>query len=222
MEPSLPRFSVSPFRSFLMAGALVFAVGCQTKPDSPPVVTSATQHGAPAPGELGAPAYDSTLTHHEVLLRFQEGIDSVGALSGGASDREGLVRRFVTSLAALDTASLRRMALTKAEYAWIYYPTATMGRPPFDVRADLLWYMVERRGHHGLVEALKQRGGRSLEYVSHRCGATPTVEGENRIWGPCTLMVQEPGGQPTRERLFGLIIERHGQFKFISYSNQLD
>jgi hypothetical protein len=112
--------------------------------------------------------------------------------------------------------------MSKDEYAWIYYPTATMGRPPYDVRADLLWYMVERRGHHGLTEALDQRGGQPLEYVSHRCGARATIEGTNRIWGPCTVVVQPPGGPPRRERLFGLIIERQGRFKFVSYSNPLD
>jgi hypothetical protein len=214
--------------SLTTAGLQLLAAGCSGEPPARPRVNGTTTipvvtASAIAPASPEAPPrFDSTLSRVDVMRRLQREFDSVDHLAGGTSSREELVRRFLEALSAGDSSALRDLAVTKQEFAWIYYPTATMGLPPYDVRADLLWYLVERRGYHGFHQLLRQRGRQPLEYRSHRCAPEPTVEGSNQIWGPCSVSYRPKDGAPVRERLFGLIIERHGRFKFVSYSNPLD
>jgi hypothetical protein len=52
------------------------------------------------------------------------------------------------------------------------------------------------------------------------CDASPSRDGGNLIWGPGALRLRR-SGQVTQERLFGLIIERKGRFKFVSCTNKL-
>ena len=67
---------------------------------------------------------------------------------------------------------------------------------------------------------LAERAGRSLGYVGHAC-QQPRIEGENRLYPYCGVRRVTAAGALT-ERLFGLIIERGGSYKFVSYANQLD
>ncbi len=165
---------------------------------------------------------DSVVRRAVALERFRAGMPPVESLSGGATSRDALVRQFVRALETRDTVALRRMALTKAEYAWLYYPTNPQGLPPYDLSPGLLWFMIESRGTRGLGHALEERGGRLLGYVGHDCDPTPSVEGANRVYGPCLVRRVEAPGDTVAERLFGLVIERGGRFKFISYANKLD
>ena len=68
--------------------------------------------------------------------------------------------------------------------------------------------------------ALESRSGRPLDYVGYRCDSIPSHEGSNVVWGPCSVRYRS-GGRTREERLFGLIIEREGRFKFVSYANKL-
>jgi len=47
------------------------------------------------------------------------------------------------------------------------------------------------------------------------------VEGENTLWGPCLIHTRQRGGDTLSRRLFGPIVARGGQYKFLSYSNKL-
>lgn len=82
--------------------------------------------------------------------------------------------------------------------------------------------MLETRGRIGLQKALEQRGGQKLRMVRSACDGKPSVEGDNVIWGPCTVTRRQDRGDLITERLFGPIIERHGRFKFVNYANKLD
>ena len=165
---------------------------------------------------------DSIVPRAVALERFRVGMPPVESLSGGATSRDALVRRFARALEARDTAALEQMVLTKAEYAWLYYPTNPQGLPPYDLSPGLLWFMIESRGTWRLGHALEERGGRPLGYVGHDCDPTPSIEGANRVYGPCLVRRVETPGDTVAERLFGLIIERDGRFKFVSYANKLD
>lgn len=117
--------------------------------------------------------------------------------------------------------ALRAMILTKAEFGWIYYPTAREANPPYALAPDLMWFTHDGRSEQGIRAALEIRGGRQLHYLRHQCAVPPRIEGENRLWGFCTLIRLE-GRDTVGEQLFGLILERAGVFKFVSYANQLD
>jgi hypothetical protein len=198
--------------SLLAVGTLLAA--CQSTLDRA-VIGSATK-AAPAG------AVDSAIPREEALRRFREGLPSVDSLAGGATSQAGLVREFVRALERSDTATLGRLVMSRQEFAWVYYPDTPQGLPPYDLSPDLLWFLLENRGVIGLSHLVQERMGFPLGYSAYQCDPVPSVEGENRVWGPCGVTRRQPDGSLVTERLFGLILERRGRFKFVSYANKLD
>ena len=181
--------------------------------------------GSPAPfpaGEVRATStrIDSAVPRDEALRRFQQGIERADSLSGAARSRGALVRRFVRALEARDTLALRRLVLTRGEFAYLCYPANPQGLPPYELSPDLMWFLLVEGSNRGLAHALEERGGRPLGFVGHSCEAEPSRQGDNTVWGPCLVRRQE-AGDTVAERLFGLIVERRGRYKFVSYANNL-
>jgi hypothetical protein len=166
---------------------------------------------------------DSAVPREVALERFRAGLPAPPpeSLSGGARSREALVRAFVRAVERADTAALRTLTLTRAEFAWLYYPTNPQGLPPYDLAPGLMWELLTLRGGRGLYHLLEQRAGRPLGYLGHSCDERVSVEGDNRVYGPC-LVRRRDGGTVVEERLFGLVLERGGRFKFVSLANRLD
>ena len=164
---------------------------------------------------------DSIVPRDVELARFREGLIEPTGLVGGAATRDALVRRYVRALERADTAGLAALAITRAEFAYLYYPTTPEARPPYDLGPGLMWFMLEQNNRKGLFHALEDRGGRPLGYVGYRCDATPSRQGANTVWGPCLVRHRQSGGDLIEERLFALIVERDGRFKFVSLANKL-
>lgn len=170
----------------------------------------------------GQPAHvDSVVPHDVALARFRTGLDTVDALAGGLPSRDALVRRYVHALQARDTAALVALSLTAQEFAWIYYPTNAQGLPPYDLSPQLMWFLLQENSRKGLLRSLQERGGRSLGFLGYRCDSLPSREGRNTLWGPCTIRRLQAPGDTVEERLFGLILERGGRFKFVGFANKL-
>lgn len=162
---------------------------------------------------------DSVVPRAVALARFREGLINPGRLDGGAKRRGGLVRRFVDALERGDTMALVEMAITRAEFAYLYYPAAPEASPPYDLDPGLSWFMLRQNSRKGLLRALEERGARSLGYLGHRCDGSPSRHGDNAVWGPCVVRRLQATGDTVEERLFGPILERDGVFKFLSYAN---
>ncbi len=177
------------------------------------------QAAAEAPAHASSHV-DTILPRAEALRRFQATARPTDTLAGGAPSRDALVHAFVRALEARDTAALQRLALDRDEFAFLYYPTAPLGLPPYDLAPELLWFMQQSGSGKGLARTLSSRGGRPLGYQSYRCDTLPSREGANLVWGPCAMRFRH-GGAKVEERLFGLIVERDGQFKFVSYGSKL-
>jgi hypothetical protein len=147
--------------------------------------------------------------------------DEPTALERGESSRDALVRRFVRALEMSDTAALLALHLTRAEFAYLYYPFTQYTRPPYELSPALLWFLIEQNSEKGLVRLLRRYGGRPLGYVGYRCEQEPQREGANRLWNACRIKRKVESGELVEERLFGSIIERDGRYKFVSYANDL-
>ena len=173
------------------------------------------------PDATAAGVIDSVIPREEALARFRQGLDSVSELTGGATSRDALVQGFIRAVEQRDTAALRAMVMTKAEFAWIYYPTTPQGLPPYDLSPSLLWFMLSERSQQGVAHLVQERFGLQLHVARYACDALPSVEGDNRLWGPCRLYRVQAPGDTAEERLFGSILERHGRFKFVNLSNKL-
>ena len=169
----------------------------------------------------GTGAVDSAIPIEVALDRFRRGTPKPGGLTGGSKSREELVRGFIAALEANDTAALRRMVLHKDEFAWLYYPSSRLSRPPYELPPDLLWFQMQGESEKGASLLLSDRAGSTLGYVGHDC-ASEREEGGNRIFSHCVLRRVTPAGDTLGEQLFGLVLERGGAFKFVSYANKLD
>jgi hypothetical protein len=164
---------------------------------------------------------DSVVPRHSAVARFQRVARRVDGLSGGARSRDQLVRRFAAALERRDTVALGSLVMTKSEFAWLYYPSNPEGLPPYSLRPQLMWFMLEARSRQGFHKLMKQRAAKPLRLLAHRCKGEPSRQGENTVWGPCLVLRRGETGDTISERLFGQIIERGGRYKFVSYANKL-
>ena len=192
------------------------AAGCGPREQASPADSPASIASATAPSAV----IDSALPRDEEMRRFRRGLSEPARLTGGAPSADSLVARFARALESRDTAALRTMRIDRAEFAHLYYPTTRLARPPYDLAPGLMWFQLEGNSGRGLMHALEERGGRPLAVIGHRCSQVER-EGENRLHAGCVVRRLQAPGDTVTEQLFGVMVERGGVFKFVSYSNKL-
>jgi hypothetical protein len=195
---------------FMLAGMTMLASCSGT---DAPAGSAAAAVTAAAKGDV----VDSAITPEESLRRFRQGLVEPTGLTDGYSTREGLVRAFMRGVETNDTTSLRRMLVTPAEFAWYYYPNAPVSKVPYELPAGLAWFQIQGESSKGITKLLNDWGGMKLGYVSHTC--TPRQEGPNTIHAYCVEKFRT--GATNSAKLFGLILEVNGNFKFLSYASDL-
>jgi len=164
---------------------------------------------------------DSVVPRDEALRRFPAGLAEPSGLDGAAAtSRDALVRAFVQAVESGDSAGVRALVLTRAEFGWLYYPTTPQGLPPYELSPSLLWFLTDGATSQGVRRLFEERAGRPLGYRGYRCDPAPSREGANTVWGPCLVRRLQAAGDTVEERLFGLILERAGRFKFVSLANK--
>jgi len=168
-----------------------------------------------------ATVVDSIFPIEEELRRFRAGLPEVTALAGGASSRDELVDLFVRAVEAADTLALAPLLLTRAEFAYLHYPHTIYTAPPYELSPALLWFQMENLTSRSLTRLFQRLAGAPLHVTGYRCEDEPTIEGPNRVWSECRLLLAPPDAEPLDTRLFGSILERDGVFKFVSYSSEL-
>lgn len=164
---------------------------------------------------------DSILPMEEQVRRFREGLEAPDTLRHAAPSREALVRQFLTAVSQSDTATLNALVLDRAEFAYLYYPSSAMSRPPYEAPPQLLWGQILASSNEGLPKVLARATGESIQPGALTCADSVSVEGENRLHQQCTMALRFGSGAPVTARWFGTIIERDGRFKFIGYANSL-
>jgi hypothetical protein len=190
---------------------LLLAAAC--RPDAAPA--------QPPDRVLVAGRIDSVIPRGIALERFRRDIPPASRLRGGRSSQGGLVDAFWAAVTSRDTARLRELTLDLSEFAYLYYPTHPQSHPPYDLAPALMWFTLEGRGRRGVTQLLR-RIPTDVKLAGHRCPPEATVQGENRVWAPCTVSWKDSAGATTTERLFGPIVERGGVYKFANYENRLD
>lgn len=161
---------------------------------------------------------DSILPAEEEIRRFNEGVPRPAGLSGGATSREQLVRRFADALATNDTTALRALHVTRAEFGYLVFPESPHVRPPYKTKPLVIWMQLMSESQRGMARLLERVAGGSARISQLRCPTGPTLEGTNQYWRNCTVLLSEANAEPRRMRLFGPILERDGRLKFLSYS----
>ena len=169
-------------------------------------------------GGAGAAAADSTVPLAVRLERFRDGLDAPATFTHGAASRDELVARFAAAVQRNDTAALGTLALTRAEFAWLYYPEAPESAAPYELEPSLMWFTLQTNSGRGLRALLDERGGKPLGVLGHECDGVRR-HGKLALWGPCLVRRLRGPGDTVAERLFGPIVERDGLYKFVSFAH---
>jgi hypothetical protein len=177
--------------------------------------------GRQAVAPAAAPAPPSVEVMVDSMLRdFRRGLAEPAALDGGAKSRDGLVATYLDALVRRDTAALAGLTLTRAEFAYLFFPTTRLARPPYGMDPALLWMQLRANGEGDVRRALSYIRKQPQAYAGHHCPSEPAVEGRNRLDAGCVVVLHAARGADTVS-LFGTIVERDGRFKFLSYANRL-
>lgn len=164
---------------------------------------------------------DSILPMAEALRRFTAELPVTRELEGGAESRDELVTAFVRAIELNDTAAIRRLHVSRAEYAYLYFPTSVYMREPYRQPPATAWLLNAGNSDKGASRVLRRLGGHDLQWSGYRCAA-PAREGSNTFYRSCTLDYLDPETRVrVTRRLFGSIMERDGRHKFLSYANDL-
>lgn len=179
------------------------------------------EHRSDRPPETAAGVVvDSIFPLEEALRRFRQGIPRTTVLEGGAPARDALVERFALAVHERDTVTLRRMVLSRAEFAWLYYPTSIFSRAPYYQMPQLTWFLNTEDSRKGITRVLERLGGADPAIGGYDCPIGPRSDGGLTFWDGCVVEL-ELEGERRRLRLFGSIVELRGQYKFYSYANDL-
>jgi hypothetical protein len=212
------RPRAASIRSLAGGLALVVSAACDGH-ERPAIASSSAATGRADSGPSPRPSVvDSSLPLDEALRRFRDGLPIVSQLSGGATSREALVRRFLRAVARRDTTAVRAIVLSRAEFAYLYYPHSPFTREPHKQMAGLVWFLTQANSSKGITRVFQRLGGQGLGYRGHRCNPRPERQGPNVIWEDCVVRLAD-GNTHAELRLFGSIIERDGRLKFVSYAN---
>ena len=185
------------------------------------LVSGCGRSEARGPDAVAGRVVDSLVSPEVALARFRAPLAATDSLAGGAASLEELVRAYLRALEASDTSAFDRLRLTKAEFAYLYYPTSPEARSPYNLDPDLMWFMLFERSNKGMLRALRRYGGQRLALVDVDCGRERSRAGDNTLFGPCSVRWRDARGEVAGARLFSQIIERGGRYKFLNYGNKL-
>ncbi len=198
---------------FIAAVTALVAVGCdrpaEAGVDRPPQAVSS------APGLK----IDSILPPGEALRRFQSELPVITELDGAVRGRDALVSDFVRALERADTAALAKLALSKAEYAFLYFPSSVYSRKPYELSPDIAWMLNDQNSRKGATRMVRRLSGHKLKVDGYTC-VDSVKERDNVFWRECQLAYLDPASsRRVTRKLFGAIIERGDRYKFLSYAN---
>lgn len=166
---------------------------------------------------------DSIHSPEEEIRRFRAAFpgDSATRFVGGSASRRALAHRFIRAIAANDTADLLAMAIHGREFVDLYYPDSPYSHPPYHQTPSFAWRMIQQPSSVGLSRLLKRAGGKPLQFVSEKCDPKVLREGRITRYAGCLVRVVNEKGDTSTRRYYGSIVEHDGQFKFLSYTNDL-
>jgi hypothetical protein len=162
---------------------------------------------------------DSILPMDTMIARFRAGLPDPGTFdSGAAPSRDALVRRFLEALARRDSSAIDAMVMTRAEFAWIYFPHHAYAAPPYELPPQTFWMLIRGNSDKGRTRLLQRLGGTAVPLERYDCRPSTTIRAPLREWEGCRIRTFV-GGAPQELALFGSIVEHQGRFKFASLAN---
>lgn len=192
-------------------------------------VIALAAHGAPSTTLASADRRDANLVTtavgrmplDEALALFRAGLPEVTRFEHGAVDGRALIDQFVAAVERSDTASARALVMSRAEFAYLYFPHAPYARPPFRQDPALTWFLLLQDSRKGITRVFNRFAGEPGRLIDYSCSEQPRQHGPFRLWSDCRMTVRERRGERATLRLFGPIVEYGGRYKFLTYANDL-
>jgi hypothetical protein len=216
---------------------MVLASACGERPDADGVVRQPIPRGIDpsmvewrSDGVLIAsqdsmrktPGYvvDSVFSPEENLRRFQATVTGPAPtrLRGGAASTDALMRNYWALLVARDTLAMTPLIVSRAEYAYLYFPESiegANGMPP-----HIGWELILSQTGRGLTRALTAASRGDATVLRTECSDTPQRAGRNTVYGPCGVVIRRNGIEETIW-LTKTLIERDGVHKLLGLQNEL-
>lgn len=174
------------------------------------------------PAESAPPStgvVDSVLPMNEAIRRFRADLPAVTEMTGGTRSQNELVRQFMLAVQHNDTGTVRRLHISRAEYAYLYFPSSRYVNEPYLQSPSVAWFLNAQSSDKGIARVMQRLGGHDIGWTAYAC-AEQAREGDNSFYRACMVEYLDPQTK-TRisRRLFGAIIARGGQHKFLSYAN---
>ena len=165
---------------------------------------------------------DSIIPLDEALRRFREPLGPApDTLRHAARSVREVADRWLRAATAADTTALVRLAVDRAEFAWLFYPGTSLAKPPYEMPPSLMWSQFVLNSDDGVRKVLRVLGGTRTELVSLRCPEPPVREGDNTLHENCLVTLRVDGRTLPEVRAFGTILERDGRFKLLGLSSKL-
>jgi len=131
------------------------------------------------------------------------------------------VTRFVRALEQNDTTALRHLVVDRGEFGYLVYPTSPNVARPYRQSPDLVWLFRSASTDKAVTRLFGRFGGRPLGYTGFACPGTADRQGANTLWSDCVVNRVTAHNGSVELRMFGAIVGREGQFKFLSLTNGL-
>ncbi len=164
---------------------------------------------------------DSVFPMPEMIRRFRADLPEVRQLIDGEVSRQALVAKFVQAVATKDKKALGHLTLSRAEFAYVYFPNSSDATAANGLSPQLRWNGITLNSEKGITRALDRVGGKPLTLESLDCPNPPTTSGAMTLHDGCTVRIAATDGTKFSGRLFGSIIEFGGRFKFVGYANDM-
>ena len=110
------------------------------------------------------------------------------------------------------------MLMNAAEYITLYYPESPYTNAPYRQSPGIRWALITNTSMQGASRVWSRHAGLPMGFTGYRCVPNPELLGKNRIWTGCVVDWRNESGKGSL-RLFGPIIERDGEFKFVTYAS---
>jgi hypothetical protein len=106
------------------------------------------------------------------------------------------------------------MQMNAAEFITFFYPESQYTRPPYKQSPAVRWGLITSASVQGSSRVWERHAGQPMGFAGYRCDPESIELGRNRIWTHCVVELKTGPIE-----LFGPIIERDGQFKFVTYGS---
>ncbi len=155
-----------------------------------------------------------------ISMQRLEAASAPGGFSGGSNDLGALLDRFLLALEQRDEKGLQALRVTEIEYRQLVVPgNVDKGEAPQILSgeaSEYFWQIMDQKSRHFENLLLERFGGESFQIKDVSFEKGHKEYAGHQAWRRLSLTVTDAAGQDRLIRT-GSILERDGQYKFVSF-----